>query len=177
MEDGKTLRLGLRFVKGLREAPVQAMLAVRAKAIFTSMDDFLRRSNFTAPERRALAAVGALDAITRHRRAALLQVETAWSDDDSLFKQFDETDRGDTPLPSMSVTEEVQADFSGQTFKHILVPVWVLAYTYGAQSYQVVVNGYTGAMAGKHPLSWVKIVLTVLAVLIVIAIIAAMSSR
>jgi ribosomal protein S27E len=71
---------------------------------------------------------------------------------------------------------QVDADFSRQTFKHILVPVWVLAYTYGSQSYQVVVNGYTGAIAGKHPLSWVKIALTVLAVLILIGIIAAIAS-
>ena len=72
---------------------------------------------------------------------------------------------------------QVTSDYAAQTFKHILVPVWIVAYTYGSQSYQVVVNGYTGAMAGKHPLSWVKIFLTVLAVLIIIAIIAAMSSR
>lgn len=71
---------------------------------------------------------------------------------------------------------DVTPDYSAQTFKHVLVPVWVLAYNYGAQSYQVIVNGYTGTMAGKHPLSWVKITLAVLAVLIVILIIAAMSS-
>ena len=39
---------------------------------------------------------------------------------------------------------EVQATFSDQRFKHILVPVWLLTYTYGAKSYQVVVNGVTG---------------------------------
>ena len=72
---------------------------------------------------------------------------------------------------------QVASDYSAQTFKHVLVPVWILAYNYGSQSYQVIVNGYTGAMAGKHPLSWVKIALTVLAVLILIGIIAAMSSR
>ena len=42
------------------------------------------------------------------------------------------------------------------------MPVWVLAYTYGAQTFQVVINGYTGTIAGKHPLSWVKIALAVL---------------
>jgi len=56
------------------------------------------------------------------------------------------------------------------------VPVWVLAYTYGAQTYQVVINGYTGAIDGKHPLSWVKITLTVLAVLVVILIIVAIAA-
>lgn len=67
---------------------------------------------------------------------------------------------------------EVSSDYSAQTFKHVLVPVWVLAYNYGSSTYQVVVNGYTGAMAGKHPLSWIKITLAVLAVLLVILIIA-----
>ncbi len=64
---------------------------------------------------------------------------------------------------------EVNADFSQQTFKHVLVPVWLLAYTYGSQSYQVVVNGYTGAIAGRYPKSWIKIVLLVLAILSVVA--------
>lgn len=66
---------------------------------------------------------------------------------------------------------QVAADYTGQTFKHILVPIWLLAYTYGAQAYQVVVNGYTGAIAGRHPLSWIKIILAVLAALIALALI------
>jgi len=45
------------------------------------------------------------------------------------------------------------------------------AYTYGAQRYQVVVNGYTGAIAGVHPLSWVKITLLIIAILIVVVLI------
>ena len=62
----------------------------------------------------------------------------------------------------------VDADFSAQTFKHILVPVWVLAYTYGSQNFQVVINGYTGAISGRYPKSWIKITLLVLAILAVI---------
>jgi len=72
---------------------------------------------------------------------------------------------------------QVNADYAAQTFKHILVPVWVLAYTYGAQTYQVVINGYTGTIAGKHPLSWVKITLTVIAVIILIVIIASIAGH
>lgn len=71
---------------------------------------------------------------------------------------------------------EVDADFSGQTFKHILVPVWLVGYTYGAKTYQVVVNGYTGAIAGKHPLSWIKITLAVLAVLVLLMIVLAIAN-
>jgi transcription elongation factor Elf1 len=56
----------------------------------------------------------------------------------------------------------VEPDYSGQTFKHILVPIWLLAYTFGAKRFQVVVNGYTGKIAGDYPLDWVKISVAVL---------------
>ncbi|HXU77252.1 MAG TPA: zinc ribbon domain-containing protein [Methylomirabilota bacterium] len=63
---------------------------------------------------------------------------------------------------------QVDTDYSGQTFKHILAPIWLLTYHYGAKNFQVVINGYTGAIAGKYPKSWVKISLAVLAILAVI---------
>lgn len=53
----------------------------------------------------------------------------------------------------------VRATFTNQRFKHILVPVWLMTYTLGATSYQVVVNGATGEVAGTRPWSWVKIAL------------------
>jgi hypothetical protein len=66
---------------------------------------------------------------------------------------------------------QVDADYSGQTFKHVLVPIWLVAYTYGSRVFQVLVNGVTGQIAGNHPYSWVKIACafaaTLLAVLIV----------
>lgn len=57
----------------------------------------------------------------------------------------------------------VAADYSGQTFKHILVPIWMLTYHYGAKGFQVVINGFTGSIAGHYPKSWIKIILAVLA--------------
>ena len=60
---------------------------------------------------------------------------------------------------------EVADDYSGQTFKHILVPIWLVSYNYGTQHYQVVINGYTGRIAGKYPKSWVKILFAVLTAL------------
>ena len=64
----------------------------------------------------------------------------------------------------------VMADYSGQTFKHVLVPVWLLNYHYGSRNFQVVMNGYTGKVTGEYPKSWIKMTLAVLATLIVIAI-------
>jgi DNA-directed RNA polymerase subunit RPC12/RpoP len=57
---------------------------------------------------------------------------------------------------------EVRSAFSGQTFKHILAPVWLATYTYGSKPYQVVVNGVTGEVAGSRPWSWVKILLLII---------------
>lgn len=72
---------------------------------------------------------------------------------------------------------QVDRNYHSRTFKHILVPIWIVAYTYGKKSYQVVVNGFTGKMAGEHPLSWVKITLAILAVLVVVFILIALVSR
>ena len=72
---------------------------------------------------------------------------------------------------------QVDADFSAQTFKHILVPVWLLAYEYRRKHYQVVVNGYTGSIAGQYPKSWVKITLLVLVILAIIGGIALLSGK
>jgi Zn finger protein HypA/HybF involved in hydrogenase expression len=62
----------------------------------------------------------------------------------------------------------VRATFTNQRFKHILVPVWLMTYTYAAKSYQVVVNGATGRVSGTRPWSWIKIALLVLVVAIVL---------
>jgi hypothetical protein len=66
---------------------------------------------------------------------------------------------------------EIHPTFSGQTFKHVLVPVWLLTYIYASKPWQVVVNGYTGRIAGEYPKSWWKIALLVLLALIVVLII------
>lgn len=67
---------------------------------------------------------------------------------------------------------DVDTDYSRQTFKHILVPIWLLTYNYGRRNFQVVINGFTGTMAGNYPKSWIKIFFAVLAALVVAGIIA-----
>jgi predicted RNA-binding Zn-ribbon protein involved in translation (DUF1610 family) len=69
----------------------------------------------------------------------------------------------------------VRPDYSQQTFKHVLAPVWLLQYSYGARSFQCVMNGVTGAVAGQYPKSPWKIALIVLVVIVVVLIV--MSSQ
>lgn len=71
----------------------------------------------------------------------------------------------------------VRSQYSEQTFKHILVPVWLLAFNYGSKTYQAVINGYTGQIAGKYPKSWVKILLLIVTIAIVAGLIWLVASQ
>ncbi len=59
----------------------------------------------------------------------------------------------------------VSTSLSEQTFKHLLLPLWICAYTYNGKLYRFLVNGQTGQVAGERPKSWIKIALLVLALL------------
>jgi hypothetical protein len=65
----------------------------------------------------------------------------------------------------------VAADYSAQTFKHVLLPIWLLTYQYGAKTFRIACNGVTGTVAGKYPKSWIKITLLVIAILIALMIV------
>ena len=42
------------------------------------------------------------------------------------------------------------------SFKLVLLPVWVASYRYGGKEYPVVVNGQTGTVHGQRPQSGLK---------------------
>ena len=68
----------------------------------------------------------------------------------------------------------VQFQFLKQLFNILfsLAPVWLVGYVYGSRSFQVVVNGVTGQIAGTRPWSWIKVTLLVIVILTIVAIIA-----
>jgi hypothetical protein len=57
----------------------------------------------------------------------------------------------------------VDEKYANETYAQTLLPVWVMSYTYLGRPYPLVVNGATGAAAGKAPVSVVKLTLVVLA--------------
>ena len=56
----------------------------------------------------------------------------------------------------------VDTDWSDQTFKHILLPIWMAAYKYNGKSYRFLVNGQTGEVQGERPWSVWKIAFAVI---------------
>lgn len=64
----------------------------------------------------------------------------------------------------------LNTSFTNKTYKYLLLPIWVSNFKYNDKVYQFMVNGQTGKISGKTPISIPKVVLTVIAVIVVIAI-------
>jgi error-prone DNA polymerase len=100
------LRLGLRYVKGLREEIAKKIAEQRALRKFSSIEDLkLRVASIQKSELAALAEIGALNFIggrerKMHRRDALWQIERAARKAGPLFEATDE---------STSVVDEMRA--------------------------------------------------------------------
>lgn len=71
----------------------------------------------------------------------------------------------------------MHTEYSGLTYKHVLLPIWLSAYRFGDKTYRFLVNARTGEVQGERPYSWIKITLAVLAGLIVAAGIALLAAH
>jgi predicted RNA-binding Zn-ribbon protein involved in translation (DUF1610 family) len=67
----------------------------------------------------------------------------------------------------------VETHLDDVRWKLVLLPLWSLSYRFGGKHYAVLVHGVTGRIVGRAPLSWVKVLLLVLAIGAVVAAIAA----
>ncbi|MGL6209532.1 MAG: primosomal protein N' (replication factor Y) - superfamily II helicase, partial [Paracoccaceae bacterium] len=87
----------------------------------------------------------------------------------SIMEQVIDSDvRGDIGGDVQRI-DQIDSDFRDETFKHILLPVWMAAYKYGGKSYRFLVNGQSGEVQGERPYSVWKIALAV-AVVIILAV-------
>jgi ribosomal protein S27E len=66
---------------------------------------------------------------------------------------------------------ELVTNFSGITFKHLLLPVYAGAYRFNQKVFQIVVNGRTGEILGDRPYSILKIALFIAAILLALLIV------
>src|SRR5882724_3082344 len=114
------VRLGLRFVKGLRERAGQALVAARATRAFASARDLAARADLTREEMGTLASIGALAPLGGTRRANLWTVGE--QDAGPLFaggpsggaSHLDPSRRSaESPLREMSADERLIADYAG----------------------------------------------------------------
>jgi error-prone DNA polymerase len=104
------VRLGLKYLRGLRAEVAQRLVAARP---FSSLGDLCRRVELNAGERATLAEVGAFAGLGGTRRQVMWQLE-AFGRSGELFAGVESGDaQTGSPLPEMNPGEEVAADFRG----------------------------------------------------------------
>jgi len=112
VDDVLCVRLGLRYVKGLREEAGREIVAQRAIAPFSSIEELkLRVFSLQKSELTSLAEIGALNSVGAkavfHRRDALWQIERASRRPGPLLEQCEEGDG--------ALTEIAAPDDPGET--------------------------------------------------------------
>ncbi len=124
-EDGG-IRLGLKYVRGLREEAGRRLEEVRRavpEGQFRSIDDLVARAALRQDEVRTLAEIGALASFGGDRRTALWQAERlpdcrlSMSDSSSPIADsrlpIADCQLPMSPLPQMSLIDRIQADYDG----------------------------------------------------------------
>jgi len=112
-KDIPCLRIGLRYVRGLRQTTADKIVSERQKCSFEGIDDLVRRvSELQKAELVTLSEIGALNSLGRgvHRRTALWQVERAARLAGPLLNAIPEQMEL-SPLRQMTDEERLVADF------------------------------------------------------------------
>src|SRR5213594_3056830 len=107
-DGGLTVRMGLRYVKGLRERAARAIVDARNEEPFGSIHDLARRAHLERDELETLAAIGALAPLGGTRRANLWTA--AVPPPGPLFR---DPPREPSPLSEMTDVERLAADYAG----------------------------------------------------------------
>jgi error-prone DNA polymerase len=105
----RAVRLGLRFVQGLRETTGRRIEGEQVRAPFAGVEDLARRCALRGDELARLAEAGALAGFGRGRRAALWQVAKVARPAGPLLDALPADDP--SPLPEMTGEEETVADY------------------------------------------------------------------
>jgi error-prone DNA polymerase len=112
IEPDGAVRLGLRYVRGLREEAGLRLEAERQRRPFASVEDLVKRGGLHRDEVARLARVGALASLEPERRAALWEAERAGRPAGALYENL-EPPREASPLRPMAAEERLVADYEG----------------------------------------------------------------
>ena len=105
-----SLRLGLCYVRGLRQGSVAELEAAREIRPFATIEEMARRvPSLTRSDLTTLAEIGALNSIGEgiHRRDALWQVERATRRPGALLAALDRDEEVVSPLRPMEPQERI----------------------------------------------------------------------
>ncbi|UCF39141.1 MAG: error-prone DNA polymerase [Acidobacteriota bacterium] len=112
IEPDRSIRLGLMYARGLREASGIRIEQERQKCAFQSVDDFQQRAELNRAELNTLARIGALNSFGMRRREALWQVERSYRFTGPLLKKLP-SPPDPSPLREMNAVERLLSDYAG----------------------------------------------------------------
>ncbi|HEX5855979.1 MAG TPA: error-prone DNA polymerase, partial [Thermoanaerobaculia bacterium] len=107
-----SVRLGMRFIKGLKQTTGESIEAERMRGPFLDVANFSRRCRLRPEEMTSLAYAGALSSLGISRREALWQVAEVSRPLGPLYENLPLSSFSQkSPLPEMSSIQETAADY------------------------------------------------------------------
>jgi len=91
-------------------------------------------------------------------------VKAIWESAKSVIRQRIKSDIHSIILRSADVVGNININTSYKdiTYKHMLLPVWISAYRFRGKVFSFYINGQTGEVQGKAPVSFWKVLIAVL---------------
>ncbi len=95
-------------------------------------------------------------------------LETAWQIGRERMREIVKTAcRADAKRGKDKIRKfSMQMDWDGERWRYCLMPVYISAYQFEGETYQVVVNAQTTNVNGQRPVAWPKVIAAVVAVML-----------
>lgn len=142
-KDRPSVRLGLNQIKGLSASIGERLIRARAQQPFADIDDLSQRADLSAAALAPLAAAGALNSLTQHRRQALWQAAQPRNPDD-LLSMLPMSKVIQSNLPVASEIDDTGLDYQSLGYSLGKHPLALIRQTLDAQRYHcaLVLKGY-----------------------------------
>lgn len=99
-----------------------------------------------------------------------IPLKEGWSDARTIIDRRIESGIQGQVYGDVVQVVSVSTDYKNITYKHILLPIWISSFHFNNKVYRFLVNGQTGKVSGKSPISVVKVTILSVVVIAVIAI-------
>jgi hypothetical protein len=113
----------------------------------------------------ALAAYEAKFLAGMQAQAYDIPLEKAWETGRQQMREKTRQECINQASTSQVRNFSMNLDFGDESWRYILLPIYLNTYRYEDKTFQIMVNGQTGAIAGQRPVDWNKVWLAIAALL------------
>jgi DNA-directed RNA polymerase subunit RPC12/RpoP len=92
-------------------------------------------------------------------------LESAWENARGVMREKTKDACIRQASTSMVRNFSMKLDFSDESWRYLLLPVYLAAYQFTGKTYHAIVNGQTGDISGQRPVDWKKIWLVIAMIL------------